>query len=290
MDYNRLIRELIEPLKWSVTRLPASTLAALRHAEKVESAGAKVQVQAMLQAVEVSDRQQAPICQDTGTPAFYVRVGTRFPAFTTIDQLEPALRQAVKQATRDIPLRPNTVHPITGVNPGDNTGYRIPQIIWSIDGTDSMTLTYFPKGGGCSNMSRLVMMTPGKGLKGVKEIVLERIASMEGKPCPPTVVGVGLGGSDSMCMELAKKALLRPVGVSHPDPAIAALEKELKDKANQLGVGPMGVGGITTVLDVKFEIEYRHPASFPVGIAVQCWANRQISMNIKPDGSVEVLP
>ncbi len=139
-------------------------------------------------------------------------------------------------------------------------------------------------------MSRMIMMTPGKGLRGVKELVLERIASMEGKPCPPTVVGVGIGGSDSMCMELAKKALMRPVGVCHTDPQIAALEKELKEKANQLGVGPMGVGGLTTVLDVKIEVEYRHPASFPVGIAIQCWANRQISLRVQPDGSVEVLP
>lgn len=289
MDYKRLTNELIEPLRKSVTELPESTLEALQQAESVESEGARVQIQAMLKAIEVSRDKKYPICQDTGTPVFYVRVGSRFPGFSTIDQLEPALREAVRNATELIPLRPNTVHPITGVNPGDNTGYHLPQVIWSIDGSDTMSLTYFPKGGGCSNMSRLVMMTPGKGIRGVKEIVLERIASMEGKPCPPTIVGVGIGGSESMCMDLAKKALMRPVGSAHPDPVIAAMESELRDKANQLGVGPMGVGGITTVLDVKIEIEYRHPASFPVGIAVQCWANRQISMNVNPDGTVEVI-
>ncbi|MEF8798451.1 MAG: fumarate hydratase, partial [Candidatus Bipolaricaulota bacterium] len=137
------------------------------------------------------------------------------------------------------------------------------------------------------NMSQLTMMTPGRGIKGVKEIVLERIASMEGKPCPPTVVGVGLGGSASIAMNLAKKSLLRPVGENHEEPEFADLEEELKLRANNLKVGPMGVGGKTTVLDVKIEYDYRHPASFPVGITPQCWANRRTSFKITPEGEVK---
>ncbi|MFB6214324.1 MAG: fumarate hydratase, partial [Candidatus Bipolaricaulia bacterium] len=184
------------------------------------------------------------------------------------------------------PIRPNTVHPISGKNPGDNTGRSIPWINWDITDGSDLKVTYLPKGGGSTNMSQLTMMTPGKGIKGVKELVLKRIASMEGKPCPPTVVGVGLGGSASIAMSLAKKSLLRPVDERHEEPEIADLEEELRERANNLGVGPMGVGGDTTVLDVKVEYDHRHPASYPVGITPQCWANRRTSFRITPEGDV----
>ncbi|MCD4652798.1 fumarate hydratase [bacterium] len=282
-------QELVEPIMRSVTELPKDTLDALKQASITDVESAQIQLNAMLKAIEIGEEGKIPICQDTGTPTFYVNVGTGFPGFNRIHELEPALRKAVQLATVEIPLRPNTVHPFNGSNPGDNTGFHIPHINWNIHDGNTLTLTYLPKGGGCTNMSQLIMMTPGKGIRGVKELVLERIAFMAGKPCPPTVVGVGLGGSAVMCMELAKKALLRPVGQHHPETEIADLEKELKDKANQLGVGPMGIGGETTVLDVKIEYEYRHPASFPVGITVQCWANRRITVSVNPDGTVEVL-
>lgn len=289
MDFERLTQEIIEPIRHAVTALPQETHEAIRRAKNTEDDSGRVQLDAMLKAIDIGIQQKIPICQDTGTPTFFVRIGTGFPGFSDMHKLEPALRKAVQTATREIPLRPNTVHPFNGSNPGDNTGFNIPQIIWDIIEGNSFEITFLPKGGGCTNMSQLTMMTPGKGIRGVKELVLERIASMAGKPCPPTIVGVGLGGSAVMCMELAKKALLRPVGVRHPETSVAELEQELLDKANQLGVGPMGIGGKTTVLDVKIEYEYRHPASFPVGIAVQCWANRQIKLSVHPDGSVEVI-
>ncbi|MFP4588649.1 MAG: fumarate hydratase [Candidatus Acetothermia bacterium] len=288
MDFDRLSTELVEPIKTAVTTLPDSTLDALRAAKDREEGGARVQLEAMLEAVQIGKDKGIPICQDTGTPTFYVELGSNFPAAGEIDGLEDALKKAVQLATEQVPIRPNTVHPITHRNPGNNTGVHIPYIDWSISEGDSLQMTYLPKGGGCTNMSQLTMMTPGRGLKGVKEIVLERIASMEGKPCPPTVVGIGLGGSASISLSLAKKSLLRPVGERHEDPEIAELEEELFEKANELGVGPMGVGGKTTVLDVKIEYDYRHPASYPVGITPQCWANRRISMFVNPDGSVEV--
>lgn len=288
VDFERLGSELVEPIKKSVTTLPPDTLAAIKNARDREGGGGKVQLEAMLEAIEIGEDQGIPICQDTGTPTFYISVGSSFPAIHELDKIEPALKEAVRKATEEVPIRPNTVHPLTGKNPGDNTGNHIPHIEWSITEGDQFRMTYLPKGGGCTNMSQLTMMTPGRGLKGVKEIVLERIASMEGKPCPPTVVGVGIGGSASICLQLAKKALLRPVGTLHEEPQVADLEKELMEKANRLGVGPMGVGGDVSVLDVKVEYEYRHPASFPVGITPQCWANRRVSMAVKPDGTVEV--
>jgi len=289
MDYKRLSTELVEPIRQAVTTLPENTLQAIKNAAEIDDQSAATQLNAMLKAIKIGETNRIPICQDTGTPTFYVNVGTGFPGFDRIHELEPALRKALQLATTAIPLRPNTVHPFNGSNPGDNSGFHIPHINWIIHDGNTLVLTYLPKGGGCTNMSQLVMMTPGKGIHGVKEIVLDRIASMAGKPCPPTIVGVGLGGSAVMSLELAKKALLRPVGQNHSETIIAELENELKDKANKLGVGPMGIGGKTTVLDVKIEYEYRHPASFPVGIAIQCWANRRITVSVNSDGTVEVL-
>ncbi len=289
MDLDKLAFQLVEPIKESVTTLPQPTLHALKEARDREEGGAKVQLEAMLEAIEISQKQGIPICQDTGTPTFYVQVGSSFPAINELDRMESTLKKAIRKATVEVPIRPNTVHPISGKNPGDNTGLHIPYIDWTISEGDELIMTYLPKGGGSTNMSQLTMMTPGRGLKGVKEIVLERIASMEGKPCPPTVVGVGIGGSASIALNLAKKSLLRPVGKRHQEEEIANIEKELLEKANQLGIGPMGVGGKTTVLDVKLEYEYRHPASYPIGIAPQCWANRRVSVKVNPDSSVEVI-
>ena len=288
LDPDLLASELVAPIKKAVTTLPQPTLEALKEAHEREEGGARVQLEAMLEAIEIGGKEGIPICQDTGTPTFYVDVGTSFPAFQELHLIEPALKEAVRKATEEVPIRPNTVHPLTHKNPGDNTGLHIPHLDWTISEGDHLEMTYLPKGGGCTNMSELNMMTPGRGLKGVKEIVLERIASMEGKPCPPTVVGVGIGGSASIAMQNAKKALLRPVGERHPEGEVADLELDLQEKANKLGVGPMGVGGQTTVLDVKVDYEYRHPASFPVAIAPQCWANRRVKVSVNSDGSVEV--
>lgn len=287
MNSERLAENLVEPIKKSVTTLPGPTLAALKEAKDSEEGGAHVQLEAILEAVEVGEREEIPICQDTGTPTFYFELGSNYPGIESLNDIQRAVRKAVQLATEEVPIRPNTVHPLSGKNPGDNTGKSIPWLNWTItDGTD-LKVTYLPKGGGSTNMSQLTMMTPGRGIKGVKEIVLERIASMEGKPCPPTVVGVGLGGSASIAMNLAKKSLLRPVGANHEEPEVADLEQELKQRANNLKVGPMGVGGDTTVLDVKIEYDYRHPASFPVGITPQCWANRRTSFKITPEGEVK---
>ena len=286
MNPERLARDLVDPIKTSVTTLPEPTMTALKEAREKEEDGARVQLDAILEAVEIGQKEKIPICQDTGTPTFYVQLGSDFPAIDQLGEIKRAIRQGIRLATNEVPIRPNTVHPISGKNPGDNTGRSIPWINWNITEGTNLDVTYLPKGGGSTNMSQLTMMTPGKGLKGVKELVLKRIASMEGKPCPPTVVGVGLGGSASIAMSLAKKSLLRPVGKRHEETEIADLEEELKERANNLGVGPMGVGGKTTVLDVKIEYDHRHPASFPVGIAPQCWANRRKSFRITPEGDV----
>ena len=287
MDQDELERGLVEAIRLAVTRVTSGTQKALEEAvNREKKEGPKVQLEAILENIEVGKDESRPICQDTGTPTFFVEVGEYFEH---TDLIKETIVNAVRTATEKIPLRPNAVHTIKHKNSGDNTGRFIPAIHWDVVDGDEATIHVMPKGGGSENMSKLVMMTPGKGLKGVKEIVLEHVAAMEGKACAPTIIGVGLGGGSDMALELAKKALLRPIGERHEEKEVADMEEELLDKINQLGVGPMGVGGETTVLDVKIEHAHRHPASFPVAVVPQCWANRQAEVKISSDGKIEVI-
>ncbi|MFP4608598.1 MAG: fumarate hydratase [Candidatus Natronoplasma sp.] len=278
---------LVKAIQKAVTSVTDETEDALNEArEREEDEGPKVQLDAILENIDVGKGEKRPICQDTGTQTFFLEIGEDFPS---IGVLKEAVRNAVKEATASVPLRPNAIDPISDVNSEDNTGRFVPALHWDVVEGDEAIIHVIPKGGGSENMSELVMMTPGKGMKGVKEIVLDRIAEMAGKPCPPTVVGVGIGGGADLAMELAKKALLRPVGERHLEERVADLEEELMEKANELGVGPMGVGGKTTVLDVKVEYAHRHPASFPVAVLPQCWANRQAKVKIDSEGNIEVI-
>ena len=143
-----------------------------------------------------------------------------------------------------------------------------------------------PKGGGSENCSALRMFNPGEGLDAVKRFVVEWVVDAGGRPCPPTIVGVGIGGSADVALKIAKKSLLRPVGARNPDPGAAAIETELLERINKSGIGPMGLGGNTTALDVHVETASRHPASLPVAIAVQCWAARRARLTIDRQGNV----
>jgi fumarate hydratase subunit alpha len=198
------------------------------------------------------------------------------------------IKKAVKQATESIPLRPNTFDVFTKENHKDNIGAYIPAITWDFTDGSDVIITAVPKGGGSENMSKLVMLKPGVGLQGVKDFVVETMIQAGGNPCPPTVVGLGVGGGADLAMKLGKFALLRPVGHRHPDKKIAQLEEDLIRDINQSGIGPMGLGGKTTVLDVHVEHAPRHPASLPVGLVVQCWADRRATMTLHNDGSYEV--
>lgn len=272
-------------LRLAVTDLPQDVKNQItRASEKETNPIAKNQLEAILENIELAKKYSTPMCQDTGVQIFYVNVGSRFPL---LDQIPEILTKAVRRATREIPLRPNTVDPIHHENPGDNTGHHIPWINWNILEGTNLEITAFPKGGGSENVSQLAMLTPGQGIEGMKKFVIDSILEAGAKPCPPTIIGIGLGGGSDVCMKLAKEALLRPVGDRHPDPKIAALEEELLEAANLTGIGPMGLGGNTTVLDIHISIAMRHPASFPVGLAVQCWAARRASAKISSTGEVE---
>ncbi|KXB01865.1 fumarate hydratase [candidate division MSBL1 archaeon SCGC-AAA261D19] len=285
MDLALLEDKLVEAITKAATTIPKPTFEALKKSKERENGVAEAQLDVILQNIKIGSKKRIPICQDTGTPTFYVEAGS---GFSNLKKVGPIIVRAVRRATKETPLRPNAVHPITGKNSGDNTGKNIPYIEWQIADSNELKIVYLPKSGGSENMSQLTMMPPAKGLDGVKEIVLDRVATMKGKPCPPTVVGIGLGGGSNIAMNLAKRALLRPVGVHHEERIISDLEVELKEKLNELGVGPMGLGGKTTVLDVKIEYAHRHPASYPVGIVPQCWANRRVPVFVSADGSIEV--
>ncbi len=217
---------------------------------------------------EIARGESLPMCQDTGIAVFFVEVGRE----VELDgSLEDAINEGVRRGYRDGYLRKSVCHPLKRVNTGDNT----PAVIHtSIVEGERLRIKIAPKGAGSENMSRLKMLKPAEGVPGIKKFVVESISEAGGNPCPPIVVGVGIGGCFEKCAMLAKKALLRPVGSANPDADLDALEKELLDMVNNLGIGPMGFGGTTTALAVHIETYPCHIASLPVAVNVQCHADR----------------
>jgi fumarate hydratase subunit alpha len=188
----------------------------------------------------------------------------------------------VKVASKEIPLRPNIVHPISRKNSGDNTGAGVPVIEFEVlDGKDFIEISVLPKGAGSENMSALRMLNPSEGIVGIKKFVLDTVAAAGSNPCPPTIVGIGIGGTADRAMLLSKRALLRSLDSRNSDAAMAKLEKELLTDVNQLGIGPMGLGGKTTSLGVCVEYSFCHTASLPVAVNIQCWANRKAKARIR---------
>ena len=285
MDFEKVKEGIVQLIRKAETELPDDVISALNKAYNVETGVAKTQIDAILKNIDLAKKTGRPMCQDTGIQTFFVDVGIDFPY---INKLKNIITEGVKQATVDVPLRPNTVHPFSGENHKDNAGMMVPYITWDFSEGDQVFITSLPKGGGSENMSKLGMLKPGVGIDGVKDFVVDEMIKAAGQPCPPTVVGVGIGGGADLSLKLGKKSLLRPVGVRHKDKEVAVIEKELIDRINNSGIGPMGLGGKTTVLDVHIEWAHRHPASLPVGIAVQCWADRRASMVIDSDGGWEV--
>lgn len=285
MDEEYIIQGLVDLIFKAETELPIDVLAALKQAEKREVGIAKIQLQTMIKNAKVAKETKRPICQDTGVQTFFITVGEDF---RYVGKIKSLIKKAVKQATETIPLRPNTFDVFTKKNHKDNIGAYIPAITWDFTEGSDVSITAVPKGGGSENMSSLVMLKPGLGLQGVKDFVVQTMIQAGGNPCPPTVVGIGIGGGADLAMKLGKFALLRPVGKRHSDKTIAQLEKDLIEQINKSGIGPMGLGGKTTVLDVHVEHAPRHPASLPVGLVVQCWADRRATMVIHNNGEYEV--
>ena len=285
MNFEDIEDGIVELIRKAETELPKDVIDSLKKAYDIEEGVAKTQIEAILTNIDLAKKSKRPMCQDTGIQTFFVTMGKDFPH---IEKLKEIILNGVKKATKEIPLRPNTVDTLTNENHKDNTGLQIPYITWEFSEGSDVKITALPKGGGSENMSKLGMLKPGVGIEGVKDFVVEEMIKAAGNPCPPTVVGIGIGGGADLSLKLGKKALLRPVGERHKDKTIAKIEEELIKRINASGIGPMGLGGKTTVLDVHIETAHRHPASLPVGIAVQCWADRRAHMIIHSDGRWEV--
>jgi len=274
---------VVELLKRTVMELPKDVEAAIRKAYEAEvDEVPKMQMKAITDNIDLARKTSTPMCQDTGVTIFYVTL----PKQGGVD-VERGIIEGVRRATKEVPLRPNAVHPITRKNPGDNVGIRMPYINYKLGDKDYIEITVMTKGAGSENMSALAMLTPSAGLKGIKEFALNTVLKAGSNPCPPTIIGMGIGGSADISMKLAKEALLRPLDQRNSDPEIAKLEVELLDAMNQLGIGPMGLGGRTTMLGLNIEYAFCHTASLPVAINVQCWAGRRGTVRIHPDGKLD---
>jgi len=274
-------------LKQAVIYLPEDVKQALKkaYAEETSETG-KTQLKAILDNIELAEKYQAPVCQDTGTIIFYVKAGAKAK---DLDKIENALINATRRATKEVPLRPNSVDPFTQKNSGDNTGRYIPFLHWEIVPGNSVELTVMTKGGGSENVCVTGMLVPGEGIKGLKKFVVDSVIKAGAQPCPPNILGVAIGGGVDIAIKLAKKALLKPLNEPNQDAEIAKLEKEIFEAANMTGIGPMGLGGKITVLGVHVDYAFRHPASFPAAVAFNCWAARRASARINADGTVEYL-
>jgi fumarate hydratase subunit alpha len=274
-----------ELLRLASVELPSDVKGALRDAYEREVEDVpKMQLKAILDNIELAEKMGTPMCQDTGVHIVYVKLGN-----VEVEGLEDAIKEGVAEATATVPLRPNAVHPLTRKNPGTNVGLNMPYVHIEKIKDDFLEITVMPKGAGSENMSALAMLTPAAGLKGVKDFILQTVVKAGGQPCPPGILGVGIGGTADVAMKLAKEALLRPLGSRNPDPEIAKLEEELLEALNGLGIGPMGLGGKTTLLGVNIEVAYTHTASLPVAVNYQCWAARRATARIYPDGRVEYI-
>ncbi len=251
--------------------LPDDVLEALKRARNTETSSLAVSVlDNIIMNADIARTERLPICQDTGIAVFFVDIGSDVRIGG--GGLEAAVNEGTRRGYLNGALRTSVVNdPLRRKNTGDNT----PAIIHTriVDG-DRVTLFFCPKGGGCENMSALKMLTPGDGRDGIVDFVVDTIRAAGGKPCPPLVIGIGLGGNFEYSAVLSKRALLRTLGERNPDPYLAEMEIELTEKLNALDVGPMGIGGNTTVLDVFVESYPCHIASMPVSLNVQCHAAR----------------
>ena len=235
----------------------------------------QLNIKAILKNIELAEEKSIPMCQDTGLPIIFVKLGK-----VEVENLYEGIKKGVAKATSEVPLRPNVVDPITRKNSG-NVGDKVPIVDIELIDEDYVEFTIMPKGFGSENNNALKMALPAEGVEGVKDFVVETALKAGGKPCPPIVVGVGIGGSSDMALKLGKKALLGKVGERNPDPTIAEMELECLERINKDGKGPMGLGGRTTALDVKILKMDTHTAGLPVGVVIQCWADRHATARLE---------
>ncbi|MDK2974288.1 MAG: fumarate hydratase subunit alpha [Methanofollis sp.] len=253
------------------TTLPADVLETIEEARKRErNPVARTQLDNILENVRYAGEHGLPICQDTGVPVVYLTVP---PAVPLTRDLYAAVAEGVRRATAAVPLRPNVVDPLTRQNTGENTGGGMPAI--HVTPGDDLTVTVLPKGAGAENCSRIAMLLPSQTGE-IARFAAETVLLAGGKPCPPIVLGIGIGSTFDGAAALAKEALLLRIN------EMTGYEQEICDAVNALCIGPMGLGGDVTALAVKVRQGHCHTASLPVAVNVQCWAHRRATRRVTP--------
>jgi fumarate hydratase subunit alpha/L(+)-tartrate dehydratase alpha subunit len=267
--------------------LPPDVRQALKRAcDKETNPTAKEVFRAMLAAIDVADQNKTLLCQDTGLPIYMVKIGSAFHWDGA--EIEERLFEGAKRATLEFPFRSSSTHPLTRINPQTSVGPRLPVTYFDfVKGADYLEILMIPKGSGSENMSAMKMFIPADGVKALKKFVLDTVIAAGGNPCPPGIIGVGIGGTSDLVLRLAKEAIARPVGRRNPDPEVARMEEELEAAINATGIGPMGLGGDTTTLAVHIETGYTHITQNPVAVNTQCWPARRARAKIYPNGHVE---
>jgi fumarate hydratase subunit alpha len=266
-EITRTIKELCMKANYELGEDVIEAFKKGRDAE--ESEAGKNIFNILLENAEIARKNSMATCQDTGLGVIFAEIGQ--DVHISGGSFEEAVNEGVRQGYQEGFLRKSTCHPFSRKNVGDNT----PAVIHTrIVPGDKIKLTVAPKGGGSENMSRVTMLTPSSGRDGVVDFVVNRVKESGANPCPPIIVGVGIGGTFERSAFLAKQALLRPLGTPNPDPEAADLETELLDKINDLGIGPQGFGGRITALGVHVDIKPCHIASLPLAVNIQCHASR----------------
>jgi fumarate hydratase, class I len=268
---------IVELYKKNTSTLPKDMVALMKQAHKKErNARAKSILKSMLDNITLAKKEGKPLCQDTGSLLFYVD----YPTGVSTLQVRKDIKAATKKATKLLLLRENAVDPITGKNSGDGTGEEFPFIHFNEWTKDFMRVRVIQKGGGCENVSSQYSLPNGKvgagrDLDGVRKVVLDAVFQAQGRGCAPGILAVGIGGDRLSSYDCAKKQLLRKLDDTNDNSNLAKLERTILTQANKLGIGPMGLGGDTTVLAVKMGAVHRVPASYFVSIAYMCWSNRR---------------
>ena len=279
--------KILELVRMASTDLPPDVEASIRRAVEQEEPGsaARGALETIIKNVELSRHNSTPICQDTGTPIFYVR----YPEGWSTRKLRQQIEAAVVTATQRSYLRPNAVEALSGKNSGDNLGgHYFPTIHFEEVEGDVLTVDLLLKGGGCENVGAQYSLPntalgAGRDMAGVRKVVLDAVHKAQGQGCAPGILGVAIGGDRGSSYYASKEVLFQNMEDQNPDPKLAEMEQRLTEESNQMGIGPMGFGGQTTVLGTKMTSMHRLPASFFVSVSYMCWAYRRRRMTLQGD-------
>lgn len=283
---------LFETIKRGATEISPDVRKAFETAiAKETNEDAKKGLQATLTSMDMSKERENPLCVDTGWPIFYFKVGNKCELEGGFVELENAARRAVSKATKMGYLRATMKHPLTGFDPGNNIGMNIPDFTYQFVDGDSIEMSYAAKGGGseCFGGTRHRIVAFADGIAGIEKFVIDSFvaSARAGAVCPPSVLGIGIGGTANVAANLAKEAAcLRTVGSKHPDPMFAKIEEDLYKALNSLGIGILGSGGDTSVLAVNVEYAYTHIAGIACATSTNCMVARRASTRINADNQV----